>query len=153
MLVKLILRVTIQISRTDCTHLHPGYGFLSENPSLAVALPNSVVFVGPSVECLRIASDKILSRNLAVSLGVNVAPGGRIYSVDDVRAFADSQGYPVMLKALDGGGGRGIRIVKAEGTIEEAFKRYLCVYLYAPPSVSQPFFQLPWRIPITSNIR
>lgn len=88
--------------------------------------------MGPSVECLRIASDKILSRNLAVSLGVNVASGDRVYSVDDVRAFADSQDYPVMLKALDGGGGRGIRIVKAEANIEEAFKRYASVYLYAP---------------------
>ncbi|KAF9458933.1 hypothetical protein BDZ94DRAFT_1312835 [Collybia nuda] len=111
--------------KAGCTHLHPGYGFLSESPSLAATLPNFVIFIGPSIKCLKIASNKILSRNLAISLGVNVAPGSKVNSIEDVEAFTKAQGYPVMLKALDGGGGRGIRIVETKDAVEEAFKRCL----------------------------
>ncbi|KAF8970403.1 hypothetical protein BDZ97DRAFT_1914705 [Flammula alnicola] len=92
---------------TQCTHLHPGYGFLSESPALPLALAKagSIIFVGPSPETLQISSDKMLSRDLATSLG--------------------GVGYPVMIKALDGGGGRGIRVVEAETGVDEAFKRCL----------------------------
>lgn len=113
--------------RTNCTHIHPGYGFLSESPTLPIALAQvgSITFVGPSPEALQISSDKMLSRNLATSLGINIAPGIRVASAADVHAFAQTVGYPVMIKALDGGGGRGIRVVDAEPRVEEAFKRYV----------------------------
>ncbi|KAF8190173.1 carboxylase:pyruvate/acetyl-coa/propionyl-CoA [Pholiota molesta] len=113
--------------RTKCTHIHPGYGFLSESPTLPIALAQvgSITFVGPSPEALQISSDKMLSRNLATSLGINIAPGVRVASAADVHAFAQTVGYPVMIKALDGGGGRGIRVVDAEARVEEAFKRCL----------------------------
>lgn len=118
-----------------CTHLHPGYGFLSESPALprALAKAGSVVFIGPSPETLQIASDKMLSRNLATSLDVNVAPGVRVNCVADIHAFARGIGYPVIIKALDGGGGRGIRVVDSEASVEEALKRsgryLICVVL------------------------
>lgn len=116
------------VSRTNCTHVHPGYGFLSENPALAHQLSQTnppITFVGPSLETLHIASDKLRSRDLATSQDVPISPGARISSSADVRAFIDSGvGYPVMIKALDGGGGRGIRVVQKEGDIEEAYKRY-----------------------------
>ncbi|KJA26880.1 hypothetical protein HYPSUDRAFT_36046 [Hypholoma sublateritium FD-334 SS-4] len=110
-----------------CTHLHPGYGFLSESPALPLALAKagSVVFIGPCLETLQIASDKMLSRNLATSLGVKVAPGLLVNCVADIRAFAQGVGYPVIIKALDGGGGRGIRVVDSEASADEAHKRTL----------------------------
>ncbi|KAF8906806.1 carboxylase:pyruvate/acetyl-coa/propionyl-CoA [Gymnopilus junonius] len=117
---------------TQCTHLHPGYGFLSESPSLPLALERaggSIVFIGPSQSALRIASDKMLTRELGDSLGVRIAQGRRVTSVTDVLTFAAEQGpgrgYPVIIKALDGGGGRGIRIVEDENGVGEAFKRCL----------------------------
>lgn len=110
----------------DCTHIHPGYGFLSESPVLAaecVKVVPPIAFIGPSIETLRIASDKMLSRELASSANVNIAAGTRVSTSDDVRAFVAKVGYPVMIKALDGGGGRGIRVVEQENTLEESFKR------------------------------
>ncbi|KAF9003295.1 hypothetical protein BDQ17DRAFT_1242359 [Cyathus striatus] len=112
--------------RTQCTHLHPGYGFLSELPLLPEALEKyRIMFIGPSSDVLRVASDKMLSRELAVSLGVPVAPGRRVQTVEKVKSFARDTGYPVIIKALDGGGGRGIRVVDKEDGIEKAFKRCL----------------------------
>lgn len=114
--------------RNHCSHVHPGYGFLSESPALCEALANcapTVTFIGPAQETLRIASDKMLSRDMATSLNVNVSPGTRVSSATDVLAFARDAGYPVMIKALDGGGGRGIRVVSKEEELEEAFKRCL----------------------------
>ncbi|EAU82890.2 carboxylase:pyruvate/acetyl-CoA/propionyl-CoA [Coprinopsis cinerea okayama7 len=113
---------------TKCTHVHPGYGFLSENPSLPEALASlspPVVFIGPSKEALRLAGDKMLSRELSTSLGVQIAPGTHVKSAADVLGFGKEIGYPVMIKALDGGGGRGIRVVNSETEVEEAFKRCL----------------------------
>ncbi|KAF8067702.1 carboxylase:pyruvate/acetyl-coa/propionyl-CoA [Lyophyllum atratum] len=113
----------VEIAEGHCTHLHPGYGFLSESPALQQALPASVVFVGPSIDTLRTSSDKLLSRNLATSLGIKIAAGTRVTSNHDVHAFARAEGFPVMIKALDGGGGRGIRIVESDNDIQEAFNR------------------------------
>ncbi|KAJ3513150.1 hypothetical protein NLJ89_g3111 [Agrocybe chaxingu] len=128
--VDTIVNAAIQ---TQSTHLHPGYGFLSENPSLPIALSLArrgsvrVIFIGPTADTLRIASDKMLSRDFAMSLNINIAPGTRVSSASDVRSFAKAAGvgYPVMIKALDGGGGRGIRVVESEEGVEEAFKRCL----------------------------
>ncbi|KAF5350973.1 hypothetical protein D9756_008255 [Leucocoprinus leucothites] len=118
----------VEIAVTNhCTHVHPGYGFLSESPALANALAQlqpPITFVGPTADTLRLAGDKVLSRDLAASLGVQVAPGIRVKSSDDVRSFASRSEvhYPVMIKALDGGGGRGIRFVNEASGVEEAFK-------------------------------
>ncbi|RPD57010.1 carboxylase:pyruvate/acetyl-coa/propionyl-CoA [Lentinus tigrinus ALCF2SS1-7] len=118
--------------RTGCTHVHPGYGFLSESPKFASLFrqgPSSpITFIGPSVETLKIASDKMLSRELAVSLDVSVAPGARVSSVEDVHQFVTHLGhiaYPIVIKALDGGGGRGIRIVNNATEVADAYKRCL----------------------------
>jgi len=86
-------------------------------------LGSQIIYIGPSPAALRIASDKIISRELATSLGVPIAPGRRVISAEDVREFTTRIGYPVIIKALDGGGGRGIRVVREETGIEEAFQR------------------------------
>ncbi|KAI0336719.1 hypothetical protein GY45DRAFT_1365679 [Cubamyces sp. BRFM 1775] len=114
--------------RTHCTHIHPGYGFLSESPKFASLFQteDAITFVGPSVDTLEIASDKMRSRSLATSQGVPVAPGVHVSSAEDVRRFIDGLGtsaFPVIIKALDGGGGRGIRLVYAHEEIEDAFRR------------------------------
>ncbi|KIJ63180.1 hypothetical protein HYDPIDRAFT_92999 [Hydnomerulius pinastri MD-312] len=116
-----------------CTHVHPGYGFLSESSLLAALLAQPppgelpVMFIGPSVEALQLASDKMLSRELAVSLGIPVAPGASVKLVSEVIEFANnlSSGYPVIIKSLDGGGGRGIRVVTRDSEVEAAFNRCL----------------------------
>ncbi|KAL0572648.1 hypothetical protein V5O48_009306 [Marasmius crinis-equi] len=110
--------------RSKSTHIHPGYGFLSESSELASACAAAnITFVGPSPDTIRIASDKLLARELATSLGVPVAPGKRVKSPEDVLAL--DVGFPVMIKALDGGGGRGIRICEGAEEVGEAFKRCL----------------------------
>ncbi|KAF9446437.1 hypothetical protein P691DRAFT_708557 [Macrolepiota fuliginosa MF-IS2] len=116
--------------RTQCTHVHPGYGFLSESPALASALAQlspPITFIGPSPDTLRLAGDKTHSRDLATSLNVQVAPGTRVTVSEEVCAFAARHGvgYPIMIKALDGGGGRGIRVVETASRVDEAFKRCL----------------------------
>ncbi|KAI0698038.1 hypothetical protein C8T65DRAFT_614398 [Cerioporus squamosus] len=118
--------------QTGCTHVHPGYGFLSESPKFASLFrqtPSSpITFIGPSVETLKVASDKMLSRELAASLRVSVAPGMRVSSVDDVHQFvarSSSHAYPVIIKALDGGGGRGIRIANSASDVADAYERCL----------------------------
>ncbi|KAG6918202.1 hypothetical protein DXG01_015991 [Tephrocybe rancida] len=131
--------------RLECTHLHPGYGFLSESPALASALSASVVFIGPSVDTLRISSDKLLSRALAASLFIRIAPGSKVSSVDDVHVFARKEGLPIMIKALDGGGGRGIRLVRKQEDVEEAFNRCLgespSRQIFAERALTGPFWK------------
>ncbi|TDL24492.1 hypothetical protein BD410DRAFT_766948 [Rickenella mellea] len=107
-------------------HLHPGYGFLSESAELSDKLALSsppIVFIGPSSETLKIAGDKMRSRQLAASLHVPISPGKHLHSESDVQSFCEDYGYPIMLKALDGGGGRGIRLVESSKGIAEAYKR------------------------------
>ncbi|TFK28522.1 carboxylase:pyruvate/acetyl-coa/propionyl-CoA [Coprinopsis marcescibilis] len=115
-------------SDTNCTHVHPGYGFLSESPSLAdalAALDPPRIFIGPSRDTLCLAGDKMLSRELVISLGIAVAPGRRVSTAEDVKLFGAEAGYPIMIKALDGGGGRGIRAVNLVEEVGESFKRCL----------------------------
>ncbi|PFH47292.1 hypothetical protein AMATHDRAFT_152507 [Amanita thiersii Skay4041] len=112
--------------RAGCTHIHPGYGFLSESTQLAVQTSEaSLTFIGPSPTTLRMASDKLLSRQEAEAAGIPVASGKHVSSTRDIHEFAQMVGYPVMIKALDGGGGRGIRLVDSPESIDEAYKRCL----------------------------
>ncbi len=95
--------------------VHPGYGFLSENPEFALALEQAGIrFVGPSVAALRSLGDKTQARDLAKAAGVPVLGGteGAITNVDDAISVAQSLGFPVILKAAKGGGGRGMRVVE-----------------------------------------
>ncbi|HTO58750.1 MAG TPA: biotin carboxylase N-terminal domain-containing protein, partial [Pseudomonadales bacterium] len=111
---------------TGCDCVHPGYGFLSENARFAQRCADAgVTFVGPSPDALALFGDKVRARALAQSLGVPVVSGseGALASVADAAATARAIGYPVMLKASAGGGGRGMRAVANETEIEAAFER------------------------------
>ncbi|MBK1708826.1 acetyl-CoA carboxylase biotin carboxylase subunit [Marichromatium gracile] len=97
---------------TGCDAIHPGYGFLSENPELAAACARrGLTFIGPSAEVIARMGDKTEARQAMIRAGVPVTPGsdGNLANLDEALACAERVGYPVMLKATSGGGGRGIR--------------------------------------------
>jgi propionyl-CoA carboxylase alpha chain len=99
--------------KTKAQAVHPGFGFLSENPTFAELLTNNgIVFIGPTYQAMRAMSDKIESKKLAKSAGVNIIPGklADVRNVEEALALAHEIGYPVMLKASAGGGGKGMRI-------------------------------------------
>ena len=112
--------------------IHPGYGFLAENPGLARACEAAgIIFVGPGVEVLEAAGDKLAARAHAVAAGLPVLPGGPIVAdvaggpdvaggAADAGALARRIGYPVLVKAVGGGGGRGLRVVRDPGQLGEA---------------------------------
>jgi pyruvate carboxylase len=100
--------------RYEIDAVHPGYGFLSENPDFASALEEAgITFVGPSVMALRQLGDKVAARDIAIKAGVPVLPGSSeaVASLADAQKAASDMGYPVMIKAAKGGGGRGMRMV------------------------------------------
>ncbi len=117
----------IAIARdTGCDAVHPGYGFLSENARFAERCQTAGIrFVGPSPDALALFGDKVKSRTFAQSLGVPVVPGAGapLASVDEALTVAGTLGYPVMLKASAGGGGRGMRVVNAPEEMAQAFAR------------------------------
>jgi acetyl-CoA carboxylase biotin carboxylase subunit len=95
---------------TGCDAIHPGYGFLSESPKLAArAREHDLIFVGPATETIKLAGDKLAARAVAEQAGVPVLPGGQVGSAIEARQLADRIGYPVLIKAAGGGGGRGIK--------------------------------------------
>lgn len=104
--------------------IHPGYGFLSENPDFAQACEDAgILFVGPKVETLKRLGDKISARSIAEQAGVNVLGGSSeaISNVAEGKKTAENLGYPIILKAAHGGGGRGMRVVTGEQDFESAF--------------------------------
>lgn len=95
-----------------CDAIHPGYGFLSENPELPeICAKRKLAFIGPSADIIRLMGDKLRARQCAKEAGVPVLPASNdeLHSVEEALVIADKLGYPVMLKAIGGGGGRGIR--------------------------------------------
>lgn len=97
---------------SGCDALHPGYGFLSENPELAeICARRGIKFIGPDASVIRQMGDKIQARNAMVAAGIPCTPGsdGNLADLDEACMLAAKIGYPVMLKATNGGGGRGIR--------------------------------------------
>ncbi|KAI8146192.1 hypothetical protein BJV82DRAFT_510004 [Fennellomyces sp. T-0311] len=111
---------------TQATAIHPGYGFLSESTELAEQCKQAnILFVGPSSSCIAAVGDKVSARQVAKQAGVPVIPGieESISEPTQVAAFAQQYGFPVMLKARDGGGGRGIRMVHSQNEIADALQR------------------------------
>ncbi len=103
--------------------IHPGYGFLSENPDFAQACAdNNIAFIGPSVAILKLLGNKVAARKLAVSAGVPVMPASDPLPYDDleIKQIALDIGYPLMLKASWGGGGRGMRVIDSEDQLIES---------------------------------
>jgi acetyl-CoA carboxylase biotin carboxylase subunit len=109
---------------SDCDAIHPGYGFLSENADFAeLCARHGLIFIGPAPESIRQMGDKAVARSLARDAGVPTVPGseGAIADVGEARSLADAMGYPVLLKAAAGGGGKGMRVVESSLSFEESF--------------------------------
>ena len=112
--------------QTGADAVYPGYGFLSENSQFAAALEaNNIAFVGPGQHAIECMGDKITSKKLAIESGVNTVPGHTdiITDTDHAMSIANSIGYPVMLKASAGGGGKGMRIAWNDDECKEGFER------------------------------
>ena len=110
---------------TGCEAVHPGYGFLSERADFArLCVQSGLVFIGPSPEAIEQMGDKVSALKIANEAGVPLVPGsgGRIETAEEVRSVAARIGYPVLLKASAGGGGRGMRVIRAEHEIEDAMR-------------------------------
>ncbi len=113
---------------TGCDALHPGYGFLSENKELAeICAQRGITFIGPSAEVIWRMGDKTEARKAMVKAGVPVTPGteGNLADLDEAKREAARIGYPVMLKATSGGGGRGIRRCDDEEELNRNFERVI----------------------------
>lgn len=111
-----------------CDAIHPGYGFLSENPQLAeICKRRGVKFIGPDHQVIKKMGDKIQARQAMIEAGVPVIPGsdGNIKDLDEARNIAGKIGYPVMLKATNGGGGRGIRRCDNEKELNSNYDRVI----------------------------
>ena len=118
-----VSRVVAAANVTGCDALHPGYGFLSERPELsAECAAAGIVFIGPSPEAMRRSGDKATARALAKELEVPINEGSDVIENEEqARAIAAEIGYPVLLKASAGGGGRGMRLVESEAELAAAF--------------------------------
>ncbi len=109
---------------TGADAVHPGYGFLSENARFAEILAeHDIAFIGPSAEHIRLMGDKVTAKQTAAELGIPVVPGsdGAVQSLNEARKVARDIGYPVLIKASAGGGGRGMKVARNESELEEAF--------------------------------
>lgn len=106
--------------------IHPGYGFLSENAEFARNVEKAgLIFVGPTPETIDALGDKVSARKLAIKCNVPVVPGtkGAVEKFEDVKAFTDKYGFPIIIKAAFGGGGRGMRVVREQASLKDSFER------------------------------
>jgi acetyl-CoA carboxylase biotin carboxylase subunit len=110
---------------TGAEAIHPGYGFLSENAAFAqIIADHGLTFIGPTAEHIRVMGDKITAKDTMKALGVPCVPGseGGVPDLDAARALSQEIGYPVIVKATAGGGGRGMKVARNEREIESAFR-------------------------------
>jgi len=120
-----IPRIIAAAEVTNAEAIHPGYGFLAENASFAeICTTSGMKFIGPSAEMIRTMGDKALAKETMKKAGVPVIPGsdGVIKSVGEAAELARAIEYPIIIKAVAGGGGRGMRVVREESELENAFK-------------------------------
>ncbi|MCG6885780.1 MAG: acetyl-CoA carboxylase biotin carboxylase subunit [Proteobacteria bacterium] len=113
---------------TGCDALHPGYGFLSENPELAdICKRRGIRFIGPEAHVIRMMGDKTTARDTMRKAGIPITPGsdGNVANLDEALTIAATLGYPVMLKATSGGGGRGIRRCDSKDDLRRNYDRVI----------------------------
>ena len=109
---------------TNADAIHPGYGFLAENAKFAqICADHQIKFIGPTPDMINSMGDKIIAKDTMIKAGVPVVPGGEglLESLEEAKGLAKNMGYPVILKATAGGGGKGMRIVWEDGEMERAY--------------------------------
>ncbi|WP_035295534.1 pyruvate carboxylase [Brevibacillus thermoruber] len=112
--------------RNDVDAIHPGYGFLAENAEFARRCEQEgIIFIGPSPDLIEAFGDKVEARRMAIDAGIPVIPGTPepIETLQDAMLFAKEHGYPIIIKGVSGGGGRGMRIVRSQDELQEALDR------------------------------
>jgi acetyl-CoA carboxylase biotin carboxylase subunit len=118
-------RIVEAARRAGCDAIHPGYGFLSESPAFAAQVAEAgLTFIGPPPEAMRAVGDKVEARRLMAKAGVPIIPGllERSLGSEAIAAFAAREGYPILLKATAGGGGKGMRVVREPSELEAALR-------------------------------
>jgi acetyl-CoA carboxylase, biotin carboxylase subunit len=116
-----ITKIIDAAKKLDCNSIHPGYGFLSENQKFAkVCKREGITFIGPSIEAIGLAGDKVQAKKIASKVAP-VIEGKEVSDERDALALAENIGFPVILKAVEGGGGRGLRIVKTIDELKQTF--------------------------------
>jgi pyruvate carboxylase subunit A len=121
-------RIVNLAASTGCDAIHPGYGFLSENPELAATCARrGITFIGPTAEVIQRMGDKTAAREAMMAAGLPVTPGsdGNLADIDQALELAEILGYPVMLKATSGGGGRGIRRCDSPEELQRNYDRVI----------------------------
>ncbi|GAA6822258.1 pyruvate carboxylase [Helicobacter pylori] len=121
-----IERIIEVAKRAEVDAIHPGFGFLSENETFARrCIEEGIKFIGPRLEHLDMFGDKVKARETAIKADLPVIPGtdGPVETLDAAKSFAEEAGYPLMIKATSGGGGKGMRIVRNSDELEDAFYR------------------------------
>ncbi len=119
-----IAHIMAAVEITNADAIHPGYGFLAENARFAqICNDHDIKFIGPTAEMISSMGDKITAKETMIKAGVPVVPGGEglLQSLDEAKGLANEMGYPVILKATAGGGGKGMRIVWEEADMERAY--------------------------------
>jgi len=122
----IIDRIISTAKESGCDAVHPGYGFLAENPALPRACKEAgLVFIGPSEESMALLGDKTEARTMAIDAGIPVIPGiaHPLEDADEALKVAEEIGYPVLLKAAGGGGGKGVRVVDTPDELADSFER------------------------------
>lgn len=120
-----IPRIMAAAEITNADAIHPGYGFLAENPEFADICTNyNIKFIGPTSEMMQLMGDKITAKETMIKAGVPVIPGseGLLESIEEAKELAKEMGYPVLLKATAGGGGKGMRLVWKDEEMEKAYE-------------------------------
>jgi len=119
-----IAHIMAAVEITNADAIHPGYGFLAENSRFAqICNDHDIKFIGPTADMINAMGDKITAKETMINAGVPVVPGGQglLQSLDEANGLAGEMGYPVILKATAGGGGKGMRIVWEEADMERAY--------------------------------
>lgn len=119
-----IAHIMAAVEITNADAVHPGYGFLAENAKFArICNDHGIKFIGPTADMINGMGDKITAKETMIKAGVPVVPGGEglLQSLDEAKGLARNMGYPVILKATAGGGGKGMRIVWQESDMEKAY--------------------------------
>ncbi|MEO0767235.1 MAG: biotin carboxylase N-terminal domain-containing protein, partial [Pseudomonadota bacterium] len=109
---------------TGAEAIHPGYGFLSENAQFVqIVEDHGLTFIGPTAEHIRVMGDKITAKDTMKALGVPCVPGsdGGVATLEEAKALGEEMGYPVIIKATAGGGGRGMKVAETAADMESAF--------------------------------
>ena len=150
-----IEKVIATAKRCGADAIHPGYGFLSENSEFARRCKEEgIIFIGPAAETMEAMGDKIAARKRMIAAGVPVVPGTEqpLQSAEEAVRICNEVGYPVMLKASMGGGGKGMRLIHNESEVVEATTRHApspC----PPLETTRSIWKSSWKNPTTSSSR